>query len=137
MQANTGDVKPAMSSSSSSPSCSNNVVLETGDKYTLSDDGSELLIKSVKKVDEGDYTCIAKNKAGEKSEEVSLNVFGERITAIRLQKYKIGRGSYFPPWPFLYLLTFAVDSSSAVPAARCRAAQREAYSEKRAPLKNN
>ncbi|KAL6098445.1 ncam1 [Pungitius sinensis] len=53
----------------------NNVVLQTDDKYTLSDDGSELLIKSVKKVDEGDYTCIAKNKAGEKSEEVSLNVF--------------------------------------------------------------
>ncbi|XP_037324021.1 neural cell adhesion molecule 1a isoform X4 [Pungitius pungitius] len=53
----------------------NNVVLQTDDKYTLSDDGSELLIKSVKKVDEGDYTCIAKNKAGEKSQEVSLNVF--------------------------------------------------------------
>ncbi|XP_047235173.1 neural cell adhesion molecule 1a isoform X15 [Girardinichthys multiradiatus] len=53
----------------------NNVVLETGDKYSLNEDGSELVIKEVKKVDEGDYTCIAKNKAGEKSEEVSLNVF--------------------------------------------------------------
>nr|XP_040036343.1 neural cell adhesion molecule 1a isoform X9 [Gasterosteus aculeatus aculeatus] len=64
----------------------NNVVLETGDKYTLSDDGSELLIKSVKKVDEGDYTCIAKNKAGEKSEEVSLNVFVRpRITYLNNQ----------------------------------------------------
>ncbi|KAM4727352.1 neural cell adhesion molecule 1a isoform 10-T10 [Anableps anableps] len=53
----------------------NNVVLETGDKYSLNEDGSELVIKEVKKVDEGDYTCIAKNKAGEKTEEVSLNVF--------------------------------------------------------------
>ncbi|KAM9729268.1 neural cell adhesion molecule 1a isoform 3-T3 [Menidia menidia] len=53
----------------------NSLVLETGDKYSLNEDGSELVIKDIKKVDEGDYTCIAKNKAGEKSEEVSLNVF--------------------------------------------------------------
>nr|XP_020453978.1 neural cell adhesion molecule 1-like isoform X12 [Monopterus albus] len=53
----------------------NNIVLETGDKYSLNEDGSELVIKDVTKVDEGDYTCIAKNKAGEKAEEVSLNVF--------------------------------------------------------------
>uniref|UniRef100_A0A7N6AB81 Neural cell adhesion molecule 1a n=1 Tax=Anabas testudineus TaxID=64144 RepID=A0A7N6AB81_ANATE len=53
----------------------NDIVLETGDKYSLNEDGSELVIKDVKKVDEGDYTCIAKNKAGEKAEEVSLNVF--------------------------------------------------------------
>uniref|UniRef100_A0A3B5AV62 Neural cell adhesion molecule 1-like n=1 Tax=Stegastes partitus TaxID=144197 RepID=A0A3B5AV62_9TELE len=57
----------------------NNVVLETGDKYSLNGDGSELEIKDVKKVDEGDYTCIAKNKAGEKSEEVSLNVFVQPV----------------------------------------------------------
>lgn len=43
----------------------------------MNDDGSELIIKDVKKVDEGDYTCIARNKAGEKEEEVSLNVFGK------------------------------------------------------------
>uniref|UniRef100_A0A3Q2VH93 Neural cell adhesion molecule 1a n=1 Tax=Haplochromis burtoni TaxID=8153 RepID=A0A3Q2VH93_HAPBU len=53
----------------------NGVVLEDGDKYSLNEDGSELLIKHVTKVDEGDYTCIAKNKAGEKTEEVSLSVF--------------------------------------------------------------
>ncbi|KAK6317282.1 hypothetical protein J4Q44_G00126820 [Coregonus suidteri] len=53
----------------------NNIVLESDDKYSLNDDGSELIIKEVKKVDEGDYTCIARNKAGEKEEEVSLNVF--------------------------------------------------------------
>uniref|UniRef100_A0A3Q1CEF1 Neural cell adhesion molecule 1a n=1 Tax=Amphiprion ocellaris TaxID=80972 RepID=A0A3Q1CEF1_AMPOC len=40
--------------------------------YCLNGDGSELEIKDVKKVDEGDYTCIAKNKAGEKTEEVIL-----------------------------------------------------------------
>ncbi|XP_045078522.1 neural cell adhesion molecule 1-like isoform X15 [Coregonus clupeaformis] len=51
------------------------IVLESDDKYGLNDDGSELIIKDVKKVDEGDYTCIARNKAGEKEEEVSLNVF--------------------------------------------------------------
>nr|XP_043897776.1 neural cell adhesion molecule 1a isoform X11 [Solea senegalensis] len=53
----------------------NNVVLERGDKYTMKDDGSELVIADVTKLDEGEYTCIAKNKAGEKSVEVSLNVF--------------------------------------------------------------
>nr|ALR85659.1 neural cell adhesion molecule 1 isoform 140b [Oncorhynchus mykiss] len=53
----------------------NNIVLESDDKYGLNNDGLELIIKDVKKVDEGDYTCIARNKAGEKEEEVSLNVF--------------------------------------------------------------
>ncbi|XP_051959784.1 neural cell adhesion molecule 1-like isoform X2 [Xyrauchen texanus] len=52
-----------------------NVVLESGEKYSLNEDGSELTIKDVKKVDEGEYKCIAGNKAGERSEEVSLNVF--------------------------------------------------------------
>lgn len=55
------------------------MVLESGDKYSLNEDGSELLIKEVKKVDEGDYTCLARNKAGEKAQEVSLNVFGEMM----------------------------------------------------------
>ncbi|XP_026184884.1 neural cell adhesion molecule 1a isoform X2 [Mastacembelus armatus] len=64
----------------------NNIVLETGDKYSLNEDGSELVIKNVKKVDEGDYTCIAKNKAGEKAEEVSLNVFVQpKITYLNNQ----------------------------------------------------
>ncbi|XP_071783034.2 neural cell adhesion molecule 1a [Centroberyx gerrardi] len=64
----------------------NNVVLETDDKYSLNEDGSELIIKDVKKVDEGDYTCIAKNKAGEKAEEVSLNVFVQpKITYLNNQ----------------------------------------------------
>ncbi|KAK0144704.1 Neural cell adhesion molecule 1 [Merluccius polli] len=53
----------------------NDVVLETDEKYSLNNDGSELIIRDVTKVDEGDYTCIARNKAGEKEEEVSLNVF--------------------------------------------------------------
>lgn len=58
---------------------SNNVVLDSGDKYGLNEDGSELLIRDVKKVDEGDYTCLARNKAGQKAQEVSLNVFGELL----------------------------------------------------------
>ncbi|XP_072303040.1 neural cell adhesion molecule 1a isoform X2 [Eucyclogobius newberryi] len=53
----------------------NNVVLVSGDKYGLNEDGSELLIRDVTKVDEGEYTCIARNKAGEQSQEVSLKVF--------------------------------------------------------------
>ncbi|XP_024119178.1 neural cell adhesion molecule 1a isoform X12 [Oryzias melastigma] len=53
----------------------NGAALEEGDKYSLNEDGSELIIKDVKKVDEGDYTCTATNKAGEKSQEVGLNVF--------------------------------------------------------------
>ncbi|XP_056141511.1 neural cell adhesion molecule 1a [Lampris incognitus] len=64
----------------------NNVVLENDDKYSLNEDGSELIIKDVRKVDEGDYTCIAKNKAGEKVEEVSLNVFVQpKITYLNNQ----------------------------------------------------
>uniref|UniRef100_A0A3Q1ECC4 Neural cell adhesion molecule 1-like n=1 Tax=Acanthochromis polyacanthus TaxID=80966 RepID=A0A3Q1ECC4_9TELE len=90
----------------------NNVVLETGDKYSLNGDGSELEIRDVKKVDEGDYTCIAKNKAGEKSEEVSLNVFGERITpfscdCIKNNMVLISFSGLF----LLDLLTFAAHSS--------------------------
>lgn len=48
------------------------------EKYSLNDDGSELTIKGVKKLDDGDYTCIARNKAGEKQEEITLKVFGKR-----------------------------------------------------------
>uniref|UniRef100_A0A3B3ZZV8 Uncharacterized protein n=1 Tax=Periophthalmus magnuspinnatus TaxID=409849 RepID=A0A3B3ZZV8_9GOBI len=53
----------------------NNVLLVSGDKYSVNEDGSELLVRDVKKVDEGEYTCIARNKAGETSQEVSLKVF--------------------------------------------------------------
>lgn len=56
-------------------------MLEHGEKYSLNEDGTELLIKDVRKVDEGEYACIAKNKAGEKAGEVSLNVFGKRWRA--------------------------------------------------------
>ncbi|XP_077402542.1 neural cell adhesion molecule 1a isoform X3 [Vanacampus margaritifer] len=64
----------------------NNVILESGDKYSLNEDGSELVIKDVIKVDEGDYTCIARNKAGEMSKEVSLNVFVQaKITYLNNQ----------------------------------------------------
>ncbi|XP_026780175.1 neural cell adhesion molecule 1b isoform X3 [Pangasianodon hypophthalmus] len=51
------------------------VLLESGDKYSFNEDGSEITIMDVKKLDEGDYTCIARNKAGTSEEEVSLRVF--------------------------------------------------------------
>lgn len=52
------------------------MVLESGDKYSFNEDGSEITIMDVKKLDEGDYTCIARNKAGMSEEEASLRVFG-------------------------------------------------------------
>ncbi|MCI4386582.1 hypothetical protein PGIGA_G00064090 [Pangasianodon gigas] len=64
----------------------NKVVLVANEKYSLNDDGSELTIKDVKKLDEGDYTCIARNKAGEKQEEISLKVFVQpKITYLKNQ----------------------------------------------------
>ncbi|XP_066502220.1 neural cell adhesion molecule 1a isoform X3 [Hoplias malabaricus] len=64
----------------------NNVVMVPDEKYSLNDDGSELTIKDVKKVDEGEYVCIARNKAGEKEEEVSLTVFVQpKITYLENQ----------------------------------------------------
>uniref|UniRef100_A0A673K1T7 Neural cell adhesion molecule 1-like n=1 Tax=Sinocyclocheilus rhinocerous TaxID=307959 RepID=A0A673K1T7_9TELE len=63
-----------------------NIVLESDGKYSLNEDGSELTIKDITKLDEGDYQCIARNKAGERSEEVSLNVFVQpKITFLENQ----------------------------------------------------
>lgn len=56
------------------------MVLEAGEKYSFNDDGSEMTIMEVTKLDEGDYTCIARNKAGESEQELSLTVFGEGET---------------------------------------------------------
>ncbi|XP_028825658.1 neural cell adhesion molecule 1b isoform X8 [Denticeps clupeoides] len=53
----------------------NSMLLEAGEKYSFNDDGSEMIVRDVTKLDEGDYTCIAKNKAGEHEEELSLRVF--------------------------------------------------------------
>ncbi|XP_072320407.1 neural cell adhesion molecule 1b isoform X11 [Eucyclogobius newberryi] len=53
----------------------NKVVLEAGEKYNFNEDGSEMKIMDVSKLDEGEYTCIAKNKAGEAEQELSLRVF--------------------------------------------------------------
>ncbi|XP_053279499.1 neural cell adhesion molecule 1b isoform X4 [Pleuronectes platessa] len=58
-------------------------VLDAGEKYSFNEDGSEITIMDVTKLDEGDYTCIAKNKAGETAQELSLKVFVKpRITFI-------------------------------------------------------
>lgn len=63
----------------------NEVVLGAGEKYSFNEDGSEMTIMDVTKLDEGEYTCIAKNKAGESEQELSLRVFGkaERFIYIR------------------------------------------------------
>ncbi|KAK9521024.1 hypothetical protein VZT92_020867 [Zoarces viviparus] len=53
----------------------NEVVLEAGEKYSFNEDGSEMTLLDVAKLDEGEYTCIAKNKAGESEKELSLKVF--------------------------------------------------------------
>lgn len=55
----------------------NEAVLEAGEKYSFNEDGSEMTIMDVSKLDEGEYTCIAKNKAGETDQELSLRVFGK------------------------------------------------------------
>uniref|UniRef100_A0A8C9RM39 Neural cell adhesion molecule 1a n=1 Tax=Scleropages formosus TaxID=113540 RepID=A0A8C9RM39_SCLFO len=60
--------------------------IKNDDKYSINEDGSEMIIKNIEKVDEGEYTCIAKNKAGEKEAEVSLNVFVQpKITYLKNQ----------------------------------------------------
>ncbi|XP_057695173.1 neural cell adhesion molecule 1b isoform X2 [Corythoichthys intestinalis] len=53
----------------------NQMHLEAGEKYSFNEDGSEMSIMDVSKLDEGEYTCIAKNKAGEAEQELSLRVF--------------------------------------------------------------
>ncbi|XP_044059764.1 neural cell adhesion molecule 1b isoform X20 [Siniperca chuatsi] len=53
----------------------NEAVLEAGEKYSFNEDGSEMTLMDVTKLDEGEYTCIAKNKAGESEQELSLRVF--------------------------------------------------------------
>ncbi|XP_026081974.1 neural cell adhesion molecule 1-like isoform X6 [Carassius auratus] len=64
----------------------NNVPLESGEKYYFNEDGSEMTIQDVTKLDEGDYTCIAKNKAGESEQELSLKVFVKpKITYLESQ----------------------------------------------------
>lgn len=122
-----------MSFSSFSLCYSNNIVLETGDKYSLNEDGSELVIKDVKKVDEGDYTCIAKNKAGEKAEEVSLNVFGKRITpsaydsiknAVALVFFFFSSSSLSLAFSFVLIDICCLQP---FPVAGCSVTQREAY----------
>ncbi|XP_054650391.1 neural cell adhesion molecule 1b isoform X4 [Dunckerocampus dactyliophorus] len=61
----------------------NQMVLEAGEKYSFNEDGSEMSIMEVTKLDEGEYTCIAKNKAGETEQELSLRVFAKpKITYI-------------------------------------------------------
>ena len=66
----------------------NEVVLEAGEKYSFNEDGSEMTIMDVTKLDEGEYTCIAKNKAGETEQELSLRVFGKEKHFICIHEFK-------------------------------------------------
>lgn len=64
----------------------NNIPLKSGDKYNFNEDGSEMTIQDVTKLDEGDYTCIALNKAGKSEQELSLKVFVQpKITFLESQ----------------------------------------------------
>ncbi|XP_077064816.1 neural cell adhesion molecule 1b isoform X17 [Siphateles boraxobius] len=64
----------------------NNIPLESGDKYNFNEDGSEMTIQDVTKLDEGDYSCIALNKAGKSEQELSLKVFVQpKITYLESQ----------------------------------------------------
>ncbi|XP_065137446.1 neural cell adhesion molecule 1b isoform X3 [Paramisgurnus dabryanus] len=64
----------------------NNILLESGDKYSFNEDGSEMTVLDVTKLDEGDYTCIATNKAGKSEQELSLKVFVQpKITFLESQ----------------------------------------------------
>lgn len=49
---------------------------EEDEKYSFSDDSSELTIRNVDKNDEAEYVCIAENKAGEQDASIHLKVFG-------------------------------------------------------------
>ena len=64
------------------------VVLDAGEKYSFNEDGSEITILDVTKLDEGDYTCLAKNKAGESEQELSLRVFGKDTHCIYTHELK-------------------------------------------------
>ncbi|XP_078055024.1 neural cell adhesion molecule 1-like isoform X8 [Mustelus asterias] len=70
------------------------VVIEAdGDKYMMNADGSELTISKIGKMDDGDYICIAQNKAGDAELEITLRVFVkpeitfvENKTAVELEE---------------------------------------------------
>ncbi|XP_072449303.1 neural cell adhesion molecule 1a isoform X8 [Chiloscyllium punctatum] len=70
------------------------VVIEAdGNKYIMNEDGSELTINKISKRDDGDYICIAQNKAGDAELEITLRVFVkpeityvENKTAVELEE---------------------------------------------------
>lgn len=73
-------------------------------------------------MDEGDYTCIAKNKAGEKTEEVSLSVFGKKMTPfadglLNIKNTAAGFFCIISNISLLYFVAFAAHSYAAFPYA--------------------
>ncbi|KAM8926935.1 neural cell adhesion molecule 1 isoform 2-T2 [Pelodytes ibericus] len=56
---------------------------EEDDKYSFSDDNSEMTIYRVEKDDEAEYVCIAENKAGENDATIAVKVFAKpKITYV-------------------------------------------------------
>ncbi|XP_038610505.1 neural cell adhesion molecule 1 isoform X6 [Tachyglossus aculeatus] len=56
---------------------------EDDDKFSFSEDNSELTIRKVDKNDEAEYICIAENKAGEQEDFIHLKVFAKpKITYV-------------------------------------------------------
>ncbi|XP_055516615.1 neural cell adhesion molecule 1a isoform X3 [Leucoraja erinacea] len=51
------------------------IIKADADKYSLTEDGSELMIHKVGKQDDGEYVCMAQNKAGVYELEITLRVF--------------------------------------------------------------
>ncbi|XP_069470360.1 neural cell adhesion molecule 1 isoform X2 [Ambystoma mexicanum] len=59
------------------------MIEEDSDKYKFTEDGSKMTIFKVDKSDEGDYTCIAENKAGEQEASILLKVYAKpKITYV-------------------------------------------------------
>nr|BAA24032.1 NCAM-180 [Cynops pyrrhogaster] len=59
------------------------MIEDDSDKYKFTEDGSEMTIFNIDKSDEGDYTCIAENKAGEQEASILLKVYAKpKITYV-------------------------------------------------------
>ncbi|XP_078538491.1 neural cell adhesion molecule 1 isoform X4 [Lissotriton helveticus] len=69
------------------------MIEDDSEKYKFTEDGSEMTIFNIDKNDEGDYTCIAENKAGEQEASILLKVYAkpkinyvENKTAMELEE---------------------------------------------------
>ncbi|XP_068096859.1 neural cell adhesion molecule 1 isoform X3 [Hyperolius riggenbachi] len=59
------------------------MIEDAGDKYTFSDNMSEMTIHRVEKDDEAEYICVAENKAGDSEATIHLKVYAKpKITYV-------------------------------------------------------